>query len=66
MASPQEHLPKGLFKIQEDLEGTWLEDLASAGIVEIEEFLGKHAAFLAYMDEPIVSDEPAPEERPVV
>jgi hypothetical protein len=41
---------RGLHFIEDDLEETWLEDWAGAGIAEVEEYLAKHAAFLSYLD----------------
>ncbi|MBD0329264.1 MAG: hypothetical protein ICV64_04085 [Thermoleophilia bacterium] len=40
----------GLHYIDDDLSETWLEDWAGAGIGEIEDYLAKHAAFLAFLD----------------
>jgi hypothetical protein len=42
---------RGLHRIQDDLSDTWLADWAGAGIAEIEAYLAKHAAFLAFLDE---------------
>lgn len=41
---------RGLHSISDDLSETWLEDWAGAGVAEIEEYLRKHAAFLAYLE----------------
>lgn len=41
---------RGLHSISDDLSDTWLEDWIGAGIHEIEEYLGKHAAFLAFLE----------------
>ena len=41
---------RGLHRIEGDLAETWLEDWAGAGVAEIEDFLAKHAAFLAFLD----------------
>ena len=41
---------RGLHSISDDLSETWLEDWIGAGIHEIEEYLGKHAAFLAFLE----------------
>ena len=41
---------RGLHFIEDDLEETWLEDWAGAGIAELEAYLAKHAAFLSYLD----------------
>ncbi len=37
--------------IEDDLSESWVEDLARTGVDEIEAFLAKHLAFLAYLDE---------------
>ena len=41
---------RGLHRIEDDLAETWLEDWAGAGVAEIEAYLAKHAAFLAFLD----------------
>jgi hypothetical protein len=41
---------RGLHEIQDDLQDTWLEDWAGTGVVEIEAYLAKHAAFLSYLE----------------
>ena len=41
---------RGLHRIEDDLADTWLEDWAGAGVAEIEDFLAKHAAFIAFLD----------------
>ncbi len=41
---------RGLYQIQDDLRDTWLEDWSDAGVVEIESYLAKHAAFLSYLE----------------
>jgi hypothetical protein len=41
---------RGLHAIVDDLSETWLEDWAGAGVLEIEAYLAKHAAFLAFLD----------------
>jgi hypothetical protein len=40
----------GFHRIEADLEESWLEDWAAVGIAELEAYLGKHAAFLAYLE----------------
>jgi len=40
-----------LHVIEEDLSETWIEDWAGAGVVAIEDYLEKHAAFRAYLDD---------------
>ncbi len=42
---------QGLHFIEDELEETWLEDWAGAGIAEVEAYLAKHAAFLDYVGE---------------
>jgi hypothetical protein len=41
---------RGLHYIEDDLSETWVEDWASAGVTQIEDLLGKHAAFLAFLE----------------
>jgi len=41
---------RGLHYIEDDLSETWIEDWAGAGVAEIEDLLGKHAAFLSFLD----------------
>ena len=41
---------RGLHRIEDDLADTWLEDWAGAGVAEIEVYLAKYAAFLAFLD----------------
>ncbi|MGB2953140.1 MAG: hypothetical protein WBB74_07080 [Gaiellaceae bacterium] len=41
----------GLHQIEADLDETWLEDWAGVGIAELELYLAKHAAFLAFLDD---------------
>ena len=41
---------RGLHQIEDDLSETWLEDWAGAGVAEIEVYLAKYAAFIAYLD----------------
>ena len=40
-----------LHVIEDDLAVSWVEQWAAQGIGEIEEYLAKHLAFLAYLDE---------------
>jgi hypothetical protein len=40
----------GLHSIADDLSDTWLEDWAGAGVAEIEAYLAKHAAFIAFLE----------------
>ena len=41
---------RGLHRIEDDLAESWIEDWAGAGVAEIEDYLGKHAAFLAFLE----------------
>jgi len=41
---------RGLHYIADDLSETWIEDWAGAGVAEIEDLLGKHAAFLSFLE----------------
>jgi hypothetical protein len=41
---------RGFHHIADDLEDTWVEDWAGAGVAEIESYLAKHAAFGQYLD----------------
>ncbi|MDP8911851.1 MAG: hypothetical protein M3M94_07290 [Actinomycetota bacterium] len=41
---------RGLHRIEDDLSETWLEDWAGAGVAEIEDYLGKHAAFDLFLE----------------
>ena len=41
---------RGFHRIEADLEDSWLEDWAGVGIAELEAYLAKHAAFLAYLE----------------
>ena len=40
-----------LHRIEDDLEVSWVDQWAAQGIDEIETYLAKHLAFLAYLDE---------------
>jgi hypothetical protein len=40
-----------LHLIEDDLQTSWVELWAAGGIREIEAYLAKHLAFLAYLDE---------------
>jgi hypothetical protein len=52
---PNDHLgmeDRGiLHRIEDDLEISWVDQWAAQGIDEIEAYLAKHLAFLAYLDE---------------
>ena len=39
----------GFHRIEDDIAGSWLEDWAASGIVEIDAFLAKHADFQRYL-----------------
>ncbi len=41
---------RGFHFIESDLAETWVEDWAAVGVEELEALLGKHAAFLGYLD----------------
>jgi hypothetical protein len=41
---------RGLHYIEDDLSETWVEDWAGAGVVQIEDLLRKHAAFLTFLE----------------
>ena len=41
---------RGLHYIEDDLAETWLEDWAAVGVQELEAYLGKHAAFHAFLE----------------
>jgi hypothetical protein len=41
---------RGFHSISDDLSDTWLEDWAGAGVAEIEAYLAKYAAFLAFLE----------------
>jgi hypothetical protein len=41
---------RGLHYIEDDLSETWVEDWAVAGVAQIEDLLGKHAAFLSFLE----------------
>lgn len=41
---------RGLHRIEDDLNESWIEDWAGAGVAEIEALLAKHAAFLSFLE----------------
>ena len=41
---------RGFHQIEADLEESWLEDWVGVGIAELESYLGKHAAFAAFLE----------------
>jgi hypothetical protein len=49
-ADHQEMSDRGFHRIEADLEESWLEDWAGVGIAELEAYLAKHAAFLAFLE----------------
>ena len=42
-------------RIEDDLAEGWVEDWASSGVEAIEEYLAKHLAFLAYLEDAATS-----------
>jgi hypothetical protein len=40
-----------LHRIEDDLDASWIETWAGAGVKAIEEYLAKYLAFLDYLDE---------------
>jgi hypothetical protein len=44
-----------LYRIEDDLSETWIEDWTDGGVHAIEEYLAKHLAFLAYLDDAAAS-----------
>jgi hypothetical protein len=41
---------RGFHSIADDLADDWLEDWVGAGVAELEAYLAKHAAFLAFLE----------------
>jgi hypothetical protein len=41
---------RGFHYIADDLDESWLEDWAGAGVAEIENYLGKHDAFRRFLE----------------
>jgi hypothetical protein len=39
----------GLHFVEDDLRDGWVEDWASTGVVELEDYLAKHGAFLDFL-----------------
>ena len=37
--------------IEDDLAEGWVDDMVESGVAAIQEYLAKHLAFLAYLDE---------------
>jgi len=42
--------PRGLHRIEDELGDSWLEGWLEKGLSQLEEYLAKHAAFLAYLE----------------
>lgn len=40
----------GYHRVEDELADNWLDAFAAEGVAEIERYLAKHAAFLAYLD----------------
>jgi hypothetical protein len=40
-------------RIADELESGWLESWASDGIIQIEAYLAKHAAFIAFLEDEV-------------
>ena len=41
---------RGLPRVEDELGETWLERWLESGLQQLEAYLAKHAAFLAYLD----------------
>jgi hypothetical protein len=41
---------RGLHRVEDELGETWLEHWLESGLQQLETYLAKHAAFLAYLD----------------
>jgi hypothetical protein len=41
----------GFHRVEDELGEGWVESFAGQGVAEIEVYLAKHAAFLAYLDQ---------------
>jgi hypothetical protein len=44
-----------LHLIEDDLSETWIEDWAGVGVAAIEDYLGKHLAFLDFLEDAAAS-----------
>ena len=44
-----------LHVIEDDLSETWVEDWAGSGVEAIEDYLAKHLAFLAFLEDAAAS-----------
>jgi hypothetical protein len=40
---------RGIHYVEADLDATWLRDWMAVGLLELEEYLGKHAAFVEFL-----------------
>jgi hypothetical protein len=40
-----------LHRVEDDLNESWIESWVGAGVEAIEQYLAKHLAFLAYLDD---------------
>jgi hypothetical protein len=49
-ADDQPMSDRGFHRIEADLDESWLEDWAGVGIAELEAYLAKHAAFVAFLE----------------
>jgi len=43
--------PGLLYRIEDDLSETWVEEFAAEGVQALEAYLAKHLAFLSFLDE---------------
>lgn len=39
----------GLYYVEDDLREGWVEEWATAGVAELEDYLAKHGAFLDFL-----------------
>ena len=42
---------RGLHRVAEDLSEEWLDAFASEGLVEVDAYLAKHAAFQTFLED---------------
>ena len=40
---------RGIHYVEADLDATWLRDWIAVGLLELEAYLGKHAAFVDFL-----------------
>ena len=45
------HVERGAHRIADVLADNWLEDFVTQGLVDVEAYLAKHAAFDAFLDD---------------